>query len=72
MVLAIAATLLLVGAAGAGAWAIHRRRTEPSIMRRRINAGSDRYFAERAASRAAGDEGVDVAVGLGDDGDGDD
>jgi hypothetical protein len=68
MPLAIAVAVLLVGA---GAWAIHRR-TEPPIMRRRINAGTDRYFAERAASRVAEDEGVDGAVDLGDDGDGDD
>jgi hypothetical protein len=68
MPLAIAVAVLLVGA---GAWAL-RRRTEPPIMRRRINAGTDRYFAERAASRAAADEGVDCAVDLGDDGADDD
>ena len=59
----VAAAVLLVGAA---AWAIHRL-TEPPIMRRRINAGSDRYFAERAAGRAADGDGVDVAGDGGDD-----
>jgi len=59
----VAAGVLLVAAA---AWGFHRA-TEPPIMRRRVNAGSDRYLAERDR------EGGDASGGDwdGDDGDGD-
>jgi hypothetical protein len=51
MAVLIVAGLLLVAAV---IWWV-RRVTEPPIMRQRVNAGSDRYFAER--DRAGSDSG---------------
>lgn len=45
-------------AAAAGAWML-RRASEAPIMRRRINAGSDEYFAEREAERLRDGSGDD-------------
>jgi hypothetical protein len=61
-----------VVALGAAVWWVVERAGEPPIMRRRVNAGSDRYLADRDRARreVADDRSAPVWYADGGSGDG--